>query len=226
MLKVSRHSDIDLMRRCIALARSSLAAGEYPFAAVIACNGVFVCESINRARQDQDVNRHAEVVAISLAQQIRGINLADCTLYSTVEPCAQCSYAVREAQIGRVIYGLKSPLMGGHSRWDILSDAKLSTVLPEVFLPAPEVVSGFLHEEVEALFREWSPLIWSIIKARGVFVSDTEERVQLPHRRGFVATLFRRFRMYIIDRIRQRRGAPASTSHQPAAAIDLDTHQQ
>lgn len=62
--------------------------------------------------------------------------------------------------------------MGGHSRWNILSDAKLSTVLPEVFLRAPEIVPGFLQNEVEAVFHRWNPLIWQVIKVRGVFVGD------------------------------------------------------
>ena len=57
--------------------------------------------------------------------------------------------------------------MGGHSRWNILSDTKLSAVLPEVFLPAPEIVPGFLQDEVEVVFQNWNPLIWEVIKARG-----------------------------------------------------------
>jgi tRNA(adenine34) deaminase len=204
MLEATRSPDVDLMGRCITLAKSSVAAGEYPFAAVIARHGVFVCESINKVRQDHDVNRHAEVAAISAAQAIRGANLSDCTIYSTVEPCAQCSYAIREAQIGRVVYGLKSPLMGGHSRWNILSDTELSSILPEVFLPAPEIVSGFLQSEVEVLFQQWNPLIWHMIKARGIFVSDTgESDVRPPSPSGFATRLTRLLRTRLIDRVRQ-----------------------
>ena len=200
MLEATKSPDMELMGRCIALAKSSVDAGEYPFAAVIARNGSFFCESINKVRQDHDVNRHAEVAAISTAQTIRGANLSDCTIYSTVEPCAQCSYAIREAQIGRVVYGLKSPLMGGHSRWNILSDTDLSNILPEVFLPAPEILSGFLQSEVEALFQQWNPLIWNIIKARGIFVSDAgASNVQSPSPSGFAATLTRLLRTYLID---------------------------
>ncbi|EKS29743.1 nucleoside deaminase [Afipia felis] len=191
------------MKRCIALAKSSVAADERPFAAVIAYNGAFLCESINRARQDHDVNHHAEVLAISIAQRIRGRNLSDCTIYSTIEPCAQCAYAIREAQIGRVIYGLKSPLMGGHSRWAILSDPKLSKALPEVFLPAPEIVSGFLQDEVEALFDQWNPLMWRIIKARGIFVSDASAGSVLPPpQMRLTARLGRLLRAHVIDRFR------------------------
>lgn len=206
MLKMTGNIDADLMRRCIALAKSSVAAGEYPFAAVIARNGKFLCESINRARQDHEANRHAEVVAISMAQAIRGADLSDCTIYSTVEPCAQCSYAIRETQIGRVVYGLRSPLMGGHTRWNILSDTELSDILPEVFLPAPEIVPGFLQNEVEMLFEQWSPPIWYMIRARGIFVSDDREnsvRPRSPH--GLNAKLARFFITHLIDRMRQAR---------------------
>ena len=137
MLQSESDPDLQMMQRCIALAKSSADDGEYPFAAVIASNGAFLCESANMVKRDHDVNSHAEIVAISKAQAIRGTHLSDCTIYATVEPCAQCSYAIREARIGRVVYGLRSPLMGGHSRWNILADPDLSTVLPEVFLPAP-----------------------------------------------------------------------------------------
>jgi len=175
MAQANEDSDPQMMQRCIALADSSANDGEYPFAAVIASNGAFLCESANRVRRDHDVNSHAEIVAIAKAQAIRGANLSDCTIYATVEPCAQCSYAIREARIGKVVYGLRSPLMGGHSRWNILSDTNLSAVLPEVFLPAPEIVSGFLQNDVEAVFHKWNPLIWQVIKARGVFVGDAGE---------------------------------------------------
>jgi tRNA(adenine34) deaminase len=88
------------MLSCISLAKSSINVGEYPFAAVIARNGLFFCESINKVRRNHDVNRHAEIAAISKKQTVRGANLSDCKIYSTVEPCAQCSYAIREIQIG------------------------------------------------------------------------------------------------------------------------------
>ena len=175
MFGADEDTDLQMMQRCIALAESSTNEGEYPFAAVIASNGAFLCESANRVRRDGDVNSHAEIVAISKAQAIRGADLSDCTIYTTVEPCAQCSYAIRETRIGKVVFGLRSPLMGGHSRWNILSDTNLSKVLPEVFRPAPEIVPGFLQKEIEAVFHGWNPLFWQFIKARGVFVGDAGE---------------------------------------------------
>lgn len=168
-------SDLQLMRRCIALAKSSRSHGEYPFAAVVGRYGELVCEASNIVRRQGDVTRHAEMVALSAAQHtLRTISLDDCTLYSTVEPCAMCAYAIRESRIGRVIFGLQSPLMGGHSRWDILKDAALSTVMPEVFAPPPYVLAGCLCQEVRKLFHSQHPLAWHFIKGRRIFVEQVD----------------------------------------------------
>jgi tRNA(adenine34) deaminase len=145
----SEASDMTMMRRCVALAQSAGSMGEYPFAAVIGRRGEFICESINMVRNEGDVTRHAEMVAISSAQKkLRSTSLDECTIYSTIEPCAMCSYAIRESRIARVMFGLRSPVMGGNSRWDILTDAGLSSTLPEVFAPPPDVLPGCLHREV------------------------------------------------------------------------------
>jgi len=168
-------SDLQLMHRCIARARSSRRDGEYPFAAVVGRQGDFVCEASNLVRRDGDVTRHAEMVALSAAQQTLGTSsLHECTLYSTIEPCAMCSYAIRESRIGRVIFGLQSPVMGGHSRWNILRDGTLSSVIPEVFAPPPHVVAGFLGQEVRELCRCQHPLAWWVIERRGIFLGQTD----------------------------------------------------
>ncbi|WP_247830647.1 nucleoside deaminase [Bradyrhizobium sp. 200] len=168
-------SDLQLMRRCIALAKSVRPDGEYPFAAVVGRYGEFVCEASNMVRRASDVTRHAEMVALSAAQQLlRTRSLDDCTLYSTVEPCAMCAYAIRESRIGRVIFGLQSPFMGGHSRWDILRDTTLSSVMPEVFAPPPYVLAGCLCREVRKLFRSQHPLAWRVIECRRIFVEQAD----------------------------------------------------
>jgi len=166
--------DIAMMRRCVALAQSASSRREYPFAAVIGRRGEFVCEALNMVRHERDVTQHAEMVAISSAQKMLGsTSLDDCTIYSTIEPCAMCSYAIRESRIGRVVFGLRSPVMGGKSRWNILTDTGLSSTLPEVFASPPEVVSGCLHTEVEKVFQKRNPFIWEFVKARRIFVDGS-----------------------------------------------------
>src|SRR5438552_8743533 len=170
----SEAADLSLMRRCIALAASGRSDGEYPFAAVVGRRGEFICEAFNMVRREGDVTRHAEMVALSAAQQnLRSTSLDECTIYSTIEPCAMCSYAIRESRIGRVIFGLQSPVMGGNSRWNILGDAGLSSKLPVVFASPPDVLSGCLHHEVQKVFQKRNPLIWEFVKARKIFEDDS-----------------------------------------------------
>ena len=162
--------DRRMMRRCIDLSVASGNSGEYPYAAVICRNGQVVAESTNRARQDHDVTRHAELVAISLAQKsLRAVSLDDCEIYVNAEPCALCSYAIRESRIRRVVFGLSSPHMGGLSKWNVLSDNDICNVMPEAFAPPPEVLSGYMTDEVQKALMDWNPLVTSAIKRRGVF---------------------------------------------------------
>jgi tRNA(adenine34) deaminase len=159
-----------MMERCIALAMHAVDVGEYPYAAVICRNGQVVCESINSVGQDHDVTHHAEVVAMSKAlHRLNRVSLEDCTIFANAEPCALCCYAMRETRIGRVVFGIPAPLTGGLTRWNILADTKLSDTLPEVFAPPPEIVPGFMHEQVEAAIAHRTPLVWDFIRARNIF---------------------------------------------------------
>jgi tRNA(adenine34) deaminase len=154
--------DHTMMRRCIACAREGVSAGEYPFACVIARGEEVVCTASNRTKRDGDVTRHAEMVAMTQAQRLLGRGaLRDCTLYTTVEPCPMCSFAVRETRIGRVVFGVYSPLMGGHSRWDVLADLALSGRMGEVFAAPPQVRAGRRRPSPPGLrqtMRRWSRL--------------------------------------------------------------------
>ena len=164
--------DLAMMRRCIELSRAAIREGEYPFATIIALDGKVVAEAINRAVRDGDVSRHAEVIALSQAQKMLDRSeLRRATLYTNVEPCAMCSFCAREAQVGRVVYAIGSPVMGGSSKWNILRDEDVTDRLPQIFGSVPEVVSGLLNQEAEQVWREWNPAAWHMIKRLG-FMTD------------------------------------------------------
>jgi tRNA(adenine34) deaminase len=186
----SQHAnDKAMMARCIELSRTSASHGEYPFATVIAMGGQVVAEAINRTIRDGDVTRHAEVIALVAAQKAVGRKqLYRCTLYSNVEPCAMCSYCIREAGVGRVAFALASPVMGGLSKWNILRDDGISDRIPQVFGAVPEVVSGILAHEAQQAWRDWNPLAWQMIKLRGLMTdpgaNDSRIRVRPARRRS------------------------------------------
>jgi len=174
----SNDFDREMMKRCICIAVQSGNDREYPYGVILCRDGKIVAESTNRVAHERDVTRHAEVVVISRAQQILGTNsLSDCVIYVSAEPCVYCCYAIRESRIGRVVYGLHSPQMGGVSRWSVLTDEQLSNKMPEVFDPPPDVLAGFMAAEVEQTLLDWNPLVWGFIMKRGLFVAGPLESV-------------------------------------------------
>ncbi len=168
-------TDDSMMVRCIELSRIAVAKGEYPFGTVIACGGKIVAEAINRTVRQSDVSRHAEVVALSQARKtVSRDQLRHCTLYTNIEPCAMCSYCIREAGVGRVVYALGSPVMGGLSKWNILRDEEMSGRMPQIFGPVPEIVSGIRVREAQQAWRDWSPVAWHMIRLRGLLTEPCE----------------------------------------------------
>jgi tRNA(adenine34) deaminase len=194
--------DRDIMQRCIALSVESGEAGEYPYGVVIVRDGMTVTEQINRVAQERDVTRHAEVVAISAAQKALGtVSLDDCAIYVSAEPCAYCCYAIRESRIGRVVYALSSPHMGGVSKWPVLTDRDISDTIPDVFADPPAILSGFMAQEAEAALLEWNPVVAGTIKARGLFVVRPLRQVGATHaRKPLRARLMGFLRRAVFDR--------------------------
>ena len=171
--------DREMMTRAIAVAVRSGEQGEYPYGVVICRGGEVVAESTNRVKHERDVTRHAEVVAISQAQQALGtVNLDDCVIYVSAEPCVYCCYAIRESRMRRVVYALRSPHMGGVSKWSVLTDEDLSATMPEVFDPPPEILGGFMAQEAERALLKWNPLVFGVILERGLIVAGPLETVR------------------------------------------------
>jgi len=199
--------DTRLMHRCFELARAAVARKELPFGSVIARDGKEISAHGNGVREACDITRHAELCAIVAAQAKLGRpSLDGCTIYTNVEPCAFCAYAIRESRIARVVYALASPVMGGASRWDVLQDHGLGGLLPEVFAPAPEVVAGFLADEADEMLRQCAPMMWATSRARGLFVCDDAGRHSRPaaRREGLFAGVkdgvMHQLRQHLFDR--------------------------
>jgi tRNA(adenine34) deaminase len=191
-------TDKAMMARCIALSRIAVSEGEYPFGTVIALNSQVVAEAINRTIRDGDVTRHAEVIALSDAQKaISREQLRQYTLYTNVEPCAMCSYCIREAWVGRVVYAIGSPAMGGLSKWNILRDDGISDI-PLIFGTVPEVVSGVLLHEAKQAWRDWNPLAWQMIKLRGLLTEPCAHDAHVHVRPAQRRSLWHRLQMLMV----------------------------
>jgi tRNA(adenine34) deaminase len=194
--------DTAMMRRCIRLSATAAERGEFPFASIICSGETVIAEATNQVAQEGDVTRHAEMLAMSEAQKKIGRkDLSKFTLYSNVEPCAMCSFPIRETRIGRVVYAIGSPMMGGLSKWNILRDTELSEAMPEVFGPVPEVIAGLCQREAEKVWWSWNPLAWAVIRQRGCLGRAADpvngDRLPaIPHRVGFIGRLMLLYSIY------------------------------
>jgi tRNA(Arg) A34 adenosine deaminase TadA len=142
------------MRRCIDLARRALAPDDVPVGAVVVLDGQIVGEGVERVKARRDVTAHAEIEAVRAAcERLDSLNLTRCTLYTSVEPCVMCPYAITLARIGAVVMGAPSlgpePVFSGRivlSNGDVLPDR-----------PPPVVVRNVLSRECQAVLTAPKP---------------------------------------------------------------------
>ncbi|QHS63994.1 nucleoside deaminase [Chitinophaga agri] len=115
------------MQRCYELAAIAASEGESPVGSVLVSNGLIIGEGTEKSRQLKDVTRHAEVVAILDALQ-KGKPTAGSILYSNVEPCILCSYAIRHYKIAEVVFEKHTGELGGtHAPFNLLTAADFTS---------------------------------------------------------------------------------------------------
>ncbi len=132
------------MRKALAEAEAALAAGEVPIGAVIVSNDRIVARGHNLTETLSDVTAHAEMQAITSAENyFGGKYLADCTLYVTVEPCVMCAGAIGWAQIRRVVYGAPDEKRG------------FTRFAPGALHPKATVTAGVLEEDCRRLMQNF-----------------------------------------------------------------------
>ena len=225
--------DEHMMRHCFELAAKSADQGEYPYAAVIVREGDIVAETTNRVAHERDVTRHAETVAISLAQEtLASTDLSDCTIYTNMEPCAFCCYAIRESRIGKVVFSMRSPVWADRRAGIYLGDHKLSDTMPEVFAPPPVLLAEFLFEEGDATLRRSSPMAWAFMRARGLLAPPEPQQAGGNHAhdgangRGYVAhggMASARIAAEFFRSVRARRRASPAARRRRRHAIPMTT---
>ena len=154
MRGVTPVSDVDLEGMAAALegARAAGATDEVPIGAVVARNGAIVARAHNETVTRRDPTAHAELLAIQGALgALHTDRLEDCTLYVTLEPCAQCAGAIVLAKVGRVVFGAYDPKAGmAGSVGDVLRHPRLNHTV-EVVGGVEEQACGQL---LQAFFRE------------------------------------------------------------------------
>jgi tRNA(adenine34) deaminase len=139
------------MRRCIELARQAIATGDTAVGSLIVDGDELVSEGVEAVRARHDATAHAEMEALRTAfARRRSHDLTGCTLYTSVEPCIMCAYAIRLARISLVVCGARGgdegQAVSGHL---VLIDER---VAPN--RPPPLVLRDVLVQECQSVRDE------------------------------------------------------------------------
>jgi len=102
-------TDADYLDLALRDAEQAFARGDWPVAALIVRDGTVLGTGQNRQNSEGDVMWHAETDALRNATRARGAAaVAGATLYSTMEPCPMCAWAMKLAGIRRLVLGLRN----------------------------------------------------------------------------------------------------------------------
>ena len=142
--------DLTYLQAAITEAQAAEQASEVPIGAVIVHNNEIIARGQNRVLRDHDPTAHAEIVALRHAGRVlENYRLAEnCTLYTTLEPCAMCAGAILHARIARLVYAAPDPKAGAcGSVLAVMNHPQLNHKV--------EVTSGLLAEECGALLTNF-----------------------------------------------------------------------
>lgn len=133
-------------------ARKAMQTGNRPIGSIIVRDGEILARAGNTMFTDHDPSAHAEVAVLRIAcGRFRTVELPGSTLYTTVEPCPMCLWALLEAKVARLVMGGRYASIGGY---------RLGRYAVESFLEFMDrrldVITGVMQAECEALRSEWA----------------------------------------------------------------------
>lgn len=135
--------DLEFLRAAIDVAKQSRAHGNHPFGAILVdAHGNRLLQAENTVVTERDCTGHAETNLMrSASRQYAPEILAQCTMYTSTEPCAMCAGAIYWGNLGRVVFAL--------SEDDLYAMTGRDPENPTFALPCREVLAhGQRHVQV------------------------------------------------------------------------------
>ena len=127
------------MKKALQEANYAFSKDEVPVGCVIVHNNEIISRSSNMVELLNDSTAHAELIAITSAQNnLNCKNLENCTLYTTLEPCMMCYGAIYLSKIKTIVYGA-SDQKRGFSKHIVNVDRDI------------KIIKGVLEEESKEL---------------------------------------------------------------------------
>ena len=131
------------MRKALEEAKYAFYKNEVPVGCVIVNENEIISKSSNMVELLNDSTAHAELIAITSAQNsLNNKNLDGCILYTTLEPCLMCHGAIYWSKINTIVYGA-SDEKRGFSRHNLEIDRKIN------------IIKGVMEEESRELLENF-----------------------------------------------------------------------
>ena len=135
-----------LMTRVLNLAEVNLANNKIPIAALVATKdgNHVICEAVN----NDGPLEHAELIALSEAMRLLNKKrLNDYVLFTNLEPCPMCAYAISKCNIDTLYFGAEDVKGGG-----VVNGPRISFG-ENMF--KPNIISGLFEEESTKLLKSF-----------------------------------------------------------------------
>jgi cytosine/creatinine deaminase len=139
------------MRAAIEEARKGLEEGGIPIGSVLVHGGVVLGRGHNRRVQQGSVVLHGEMDALERAGRQPASVYRECTLYTTLSPCAMCSGAILLYGIPRIVIGENRTFLGEEEllrgrgvEVEVLDDAECAELMARFIREHP----GLWNEDI------------------------------------------------------------------------------
>jgi tRNA(Arg) A34 adenosine deaminase TadA len=136
----------DLMARVLKLAEVNLTNNQIPIAALVASKdgNHVICDAAN----NDGPLEHAELIALSEAMRLLNKKrLNDYVLFTNLEPCPMCAYAISKCNIDTLYFGAEDEKGGG-----VINGPRIS-FNENMF--KPNIISGLFEEESTKLLKSF-----------------------------------------------------------------------
>ncbi len=152
--KITPLTDHDqFMKLAIQKAQAGINKGQTPFGACIVKAGKVIACAHNTVWQSTNITAHAEINAIALAcKKLNTIDLSDCIIYSTCEPCPMCFSACHWAKIKTIVFGAS---IGDAKKAGFNELCISTTIMKKKGKSSLLLIKGCMAKENYRLFNQW-----------------------------------------------------------------------
>jgi tRNA(adenine34) deaminase len=141
------------MELALDLARQTAERGNRPVGSlVVSAEGKILGQGTNEINTELDSTAHAEIRAIRQAEKaLKNTKLEGCTVYSSLEPCPMCCWAIIDSGAARLVLGGRHAALGRQDLGSYSVENLLAFTGRSI-----EVVTGVKARESEDMRRAWN----------------------------------------------------------------------